>query len=212
MQSKMKWKTEQTENPLTENDTLLQAALSEFSAQSFGEASLNRILKSAQINKGSFYYRFNDKLDLYLSLISLIVDEKKNVFSAYNIQDQDFTFFHMMETYVCIGLKFAKRHPLYQPFWRKILTEERHIRSLIDEEFGEITKGCVTHMVAIAMEKGEIRNDLPIPLVANIVGSVLNGLDVSLSEGYDEQEILALANDTILIVKEGLFNKNVFVQ
>lgn len=54
------------------NNKLLEETLSDFSQKPFPFASLNEIVKRADFNKGSFYYRFEDKEALYLALIDLI--------------------------------------------------------------------------------------------------------------------------------------------
>ncbi len=54
---------------LKSQDKLFQATLNEFATYRFKEASLNRIIKTSEYNKGSFYYRFKDKLDLYFALV-----------------------------------------------------------------------------------------------------------------------------------------------
>ena len=48
---------------------LIGAALDEFIAKSYENASLNVILKNAGISKGTFYYHFQDKQALYLFLL-----------------------------------------------------------------------------------------------------------------------------------------------
>lgn len=44
---------------------ILRAALDEFAAHGFSAASLNRIIDAAGISKGSMYYYFDDKEELY---------------------------------------------------------------------------------------------------------------------------------------------------
>lgn len=55
---------------LTSNKSLFDETLKEFSTKSYQSASLNTIIQASHYNKGSFYYRFNDKFDLYISLIN----------------------------------------------------------------------------------------------------------------------------------------------
>ncbi|NLY19556.1 MAG: TetR family transcriptional regulator [Clostridiaceae bacterium] len=73
---KLKWIADGVKNPLETNNSLFEAALTEFSMHSFRNASLNNIIKEAGMHKGSFYYRFFNKLDLYLSLIYRMGREK----------------------------------------------------------------------------------------------------------------------------------------
>lgn len=62
-------------------DSLLKAAFDEFSNYSYQEASINRIIKKANIPRGSFYAYFQDKQDLYFYLLdyylSSILDTMK---------------------------------------------------------------------------------------------------------------------------------------
>ncbi len=49
---------------------LLDAAKKEFSRVRLADASINKIIKEADISRGSFYMYFNDKEDLYAYLLS----------------------------------------------------------------------------------------------------------------------------------------------
>ncbi len=204
MQSKMKWKAEQTENPLLGHDALRQSALDAFSVLSFGEASLNDIIKKAKLNKGSFYYRFYDKMDLYLSLISLIGDEKQKMIEGWDYDRENTDTFSMLKMQINLGLKFAQQSPQYNALWKRLLSEDRAVRAVIDEEFGEVTNSHVLNLVNYAKEKGDFRADIPTPLLVNVLGSILNGLDAALCSSQSEQEIEALAEETIEIIRDGL--------
>ena len=57
---------------LQNNATLFDATLDEFSVRDFEAASLNEILKRSGFNKGSFYYRFSDKFELYAALLETV--------------------------------------------------------------------------------------------------------------------------------------------
>lgn len=48
-----------------QQERIARAALAEFAAHGFADASLNRIIDAAGISKGSLYYYFDDKADLY---------------------------------------------------------------------------------------------------------------------------------------------------
>jgi len=48
---------------------ILDAALDEFAAHGYRGASLNRIISNAGVSKGSMYYYFDDKEDLYTHVI-----------------------------------------------------------------------------------------------------------------------------------------------
>lgn len=61
--------------PEEKRERLCAAAWSEFTAYSFAEASINRIVRQANIPRGSFYQYFEDKADLFFFLLSSVRDE-----------------------------------------------------------------------------------------------------------------------------------------
>ena len=50
-------------------DRILETAAREFAAHGFEKASLNRILAQASISKGAAYYYFDDKADLFITVV-----------------------------------------------------------------------------------------------------------------------------------------------
>jgi AcrR family transcriptional regulator len=50
-------------------ERLFEIAAQEFASRGFEQASLNRILEQAQMGKGSAYYYFEDKADLFGAVI-----------------------------------------------------------------------------------------------------------------------------------------------
>jgi len=51
--------------PPTQQEAILRAARDEFAAHGFHDASLNRVIETAGISKGSMYYYFDGKEDLF---------------------------------------------------------------------------------------------------------------------------------------------------
>ena len=51
---------------------ILEGAWSEFTAVPYAEASINRIVRTSRIPRGSFYQYFTDKEDLYRYLLEMI--------------------------------------------------------------------------------------------------------------------------------------------
>ena len=56
--------------PEEKRKRIIDAARTEFLQVPYGEASINRIIKSAEIPRGSFYQYFEDKYDLFLYCLS----------------------------------------------------------------------------------------------------------------------------------------------
>ena len=60
--------------PESKRETLLRCARQEFARVPYPDASINRIIHSAGIPRGSFYMYFEDKSDLFLYLMDQLVD------------------------------------------------------------------------------------------------------------------------------------------
>ncbi len=70
---------------LRKNQALFLACLDEFTKNSFDQASINEIIKNSGLNKGSFYYRFKTKEDIYFALIDYVYTIQISLFNEENI-------------------------------------------------------------------------------------------------------------------------------
>lgn len=62
--------------PNSKQEVLLNAARNEFTRALLSDASINRIIKDANISRGSFYMYFKDKEDIYVYLL----EQNRNIF------------------------------------------------------------------------------------------------------------------------------------
>ena len=63
--------------PLEKRERLMEAAAQEFAAYGFENASMNRILETVQMSKGAAYYYFEDKVDLFFTVIHYCIERSK---------------------------------------------------------------------------------------------------------------------------------------
>lgn len=61
--------------PNEKQETIIKSAIQEFTRVPFAEASINKIIKSANISRGSFYNYFEDKYDLLFYLLEKFKDK-----------------------------------------------------------------------------------------------------------------------------------------
>ncbi len=76
-------KTDKTQL-LLENQSLFDAAVNEFSSNTYKMASTNEIIKNSDINKGSFYYRFSNKEEVFVALMDYVIVEQVTLFNQRN--------------------------------------------------------------------------------------------------------------------------------
>jgi AcrR family transcriptional regulator len=201
---KMKWRQEGASNPLDINEELFDAALNVFSRHSFGEASLNDIIKTAGLNKGSFYYRFYDKLDLYLSLLHRLGMEKLELFRQYDDENPGSDFFESIKKKAVLGLRFAKKEPRYNAFSRRILAEDAALRNVIRECFGDLTQDVLTGMIEDGKTKGQVRTDISTYMAAAVFSTILERIDLMVSPAMDDEDVLARVDELIAVLRDGM--------
>lgn len=77
---------------------IIDAAEKEFSENLFEAASINKIIKSINMPRGSFYLYFKNKEDIYLYVLELYLKRlKKNLFEMLNQNNQD-----IFKTVICL--------------------------------------------------------------------------------------------------------------
>ncbi|HUF39206.1 MAG TPA: TetR/AcrR family transcriptional regulator [Anaerolineales bacterium] len=155
---------------------LFHAAIDEFAAAGYEQASLNAILKNAGMSKGQFYYHFKGKQDLYFALIAALI-ERKRAFMERTIPSEgdDGSFFEILETQLRHGLAFATQHPEIQAFSESFLKEKGSpIFEAALERFNFREDAALDRLVAAAWENGEFREDLPFEFVRKTIGYLFN--------------------------------------
>lgn len=99
--------------------TIMQAVFDEFEQTSFCDASINRIIKTANISRGSFYLYFEDKEDVYQYLLCQLLTapfykQLDEVMSQQKMNIFDFTV-------QCFSI-LASIMVEHRTFWNQVLT------------------------------------------------------------------------------------------
>jgi len=200
----LKWMAAGLGNPLDQSQALYEAALTEFAAHSFQDASLNDILKAADMNKGSFYYRFSDKMELYLSLLYRVGMEKLKLFEEAGVSKSSGGFFDEFRNMAILGLRMAQKDVRFLVFSRRILQEDPSVREQITKTFGNLSGTLLTDMVERAKAAGEFRPDLPTETVVFVIETLLNHLDSMIPPDWDNDTVLQAVDRLLDVIRSGV--------
>jgi len=136
---------------------IIAAAMQEFSMNSYNTSSINRICKKSKIPKGSFYQYFTDKLDLYVYIMTLAIEEKIKFFSTVITEFNNLTLLEQFRLLFLKGIEFAREHPLYAALGEQLSKENnKTARSAVIEEGDRLSESLFFQMIDIAKAKGEI--------------------------------------------------------
>lgn len=195
-------------NPLKEMPELFDAALTEFSGKSFDEASLNSILKAAGSNKGSFYYRFSDKTDLYLCLLDKIAEDKKDYFAGMASSQAFPDDFFEQFRYLCnMGIKYAMHEPRYNKFWRRFVVEKPEVKEIVKKAFSVDSFALLDVLISKAYEKGQFDENFSKDFLITIIELLLNNVDALINQNMEKEGISEIVDKLILLLRSGISAK-----
>ncbi|NLY66388.1 MAG: TetR/AcrR family transcriptional regulator, partial [Tissierellia bacterium] len=105
-------------------EELINIAMKEFGEKGYENASLNNILKETGISKGTFYYHYKNKEDLYMHLLDIITEEKlKFINKEMATEESAQSIFDKFKLLVKAGMKFAHTHPVIDKFAQSYIKE-----------------------------------------------------------------------------------------
>ncbi|KAA3647115.1 MAG: TetR/AcrR family transcriptional regulator [Chloroflexi bacterium] len=153
------------------SEALFQAAIEEFSAAGYEQASINTILTRAGMSKGQFYYHFENKQGLYFALIEVLISRKQEFLSGV-MQPADFEqdIFTILRTQIQHGLAFAHAHPEVNAFSDSFLREKGNtIYEATMERFNFNNNAPLGDLITQAHQRGEFKQDLPLDFVQRTI-------------------------------------------
>ena len=143
------------------SEALIEAALEEFAAKGYEQASINAILKAAGMSKGQFYYHFESKEALYMALIEMLIARKRE-FMTPMMQDLQGDIFSIFEAQIRYGLAFAREHPAINRFGARFAQEQGSpIYEKALEKYNFAGNEAINQLIDAGLANGDFRDDLP---------------------------------------------------
>ena len=186
---------------------LIEAALDEFSTNSYEHASLNKIIKIADISKGTFYYHFEDKKALYLFLVG-IAGGAQAEFINKRMEEQGLKGKDIFED-LKLQFKFAGEFAVANPKYYKFITmfvKESEINKDIKDPFEGSTDILFDEMIKKAIENGNFCDRFPIDFTKKLMRYLFTNYFGIFSEDgdYKLEKMLKNANNFVDFLKYGL--------
>lgn len=168
-------------------ERILEAARIEFVKNGYESASLNTIISEAGISKGSLYYYFEDKLDLYLTVLSQVMNELQHNIGGIGAGVFSDDFWQDIEDYTRKSLRMIKENPDFVRLARGLfsLISSGDIPDAVAEVIND-WKSVMTAIVLRGQELDLVRTDLPLDLLVNILWSLGEAVDFWILSHVDE--------------------------
>ncbi len=185
---------------------ILDAASHEFAEHGFQQASFNRIIESAGFSKGAMYYYFDDKKDLYLTVLRTyqgqILAELGELPSVSSPEEYWVALSEVFAHTAKIKMKHPELIHLGMSMLKSMLNGELQVPA--HELFGEMM-GWVEGLITVGQSAGAVRTDLPTGLLVALNFGVLEAADMWLVQQIDALEDLDMAGAHAFSI--GLFKR-----
>jgi len=189
--------------------------MDEFSNANYNTASINQICKKSNIPKGSFYQYFEDKLDLYVYIMSIAIQEKIKFFSEVLAEFHTLTLQEQFRLLFLKGIEFAKKHPLYAALGEQFTREDdEKAKSVVIKEGDKQSETLFIQMINNARAKGEINNQvdtLALTLLLQSLNSAVNQymLDKfgNLNYEFNQEDVNSFVDSLLNIIFNGISKK-----
>jgi AcrR family transcriptional regulator len=151
---------------------IMTIAFEEFGAASYHKTSYNRIIQRCGCSKGTMYYYFKSKEDLFLTLLKAVSREFGYLNNAQPMPEDQNVFWKGVKTTLRDTLMRLKAKPLVASFITSLLAAENRnsshpASSLIMRIDEKLEDYLITGQLI-----GAVRRDLPIELLTELVWSI----------------------------------------
>lgn len=190
-------------------DQLIAAALEEFVTKDYEKASLNTIIKKANLSKGVFYYHFKNKESLYIALLQEANQKKWNYINLHTRED-DYSRLDIFDRFIFqanISIRFAKAFPEYHQLGRMFLKEKGNpiywkTLPYIESAGADI----LDQMITTAYEQGEISHQYPLDFSIKLLNHLFQEFESIFMDDpdYDFNQMTELLEKYTSFMRHGL--------
>lgn len=174
---------------------ILDAAIEEFAEHGFDSANINTIAQNSGISVGSMYKYFNNKEDLYLSIIHLGVETLKAVLNEIMQNDEDLE--NRIEKIIRAIQSYSRSNVHLTKLYNEMTTESRsNLVWKIVSDMENATAGLYASFIREAQKAGKIRADINVNTFAFYLDNLFIMLQFSYAcEYYRERMKLFIGED-----------------
>ena len=160
--------------PSDKQERIMEAALDEFAAKGYARASLNSIVASLGIAKGSLFQYFKDKTGLFSQVFDFAVDRAKGHLRQVRETTRGQSVATRLEMSLVAGVELIQRHPrLFQLYLRIIFEGEVPHKSRLLASIRLFSREYLLELLRDGVESGEISPELDLEMAAFMADAVL---------------------------------------
>ena len=167
--------------PAEQQQAIVRAARDEFAGRGFHDASLNRVIEVAGISKGSMYYYFDGKEDLYAYIVRTELEQLFAHLGPFHVPDDKTAdgYWSTLEDYYLRLMTALTATPELAAMIRGLLAAST--TPVLAQAQADLTQAVLPWLeqaVANGQRAGAIRTDVPSDLLISVVMGMGQAMDV----------------------------------
>lgn len=182
---------------IAERDRILFACLDEFGSVGYEQASTNRMVEKAGIPKGTLFFYFGSKQELFLYLVDYCVQRYINYFENESLRLPDDLF----ERLLFIGqikIRFSLAEPrIYQMFFKAFIQIPPALKEPLIERTRRYAEASA-QLMRMNVDRSKFRKDVTVGEIMELVGFLQEGL-LNKYQGYLKEHT---ADDVLAIMDQ----------
>jgi TetR/AcrR family transcriptional regulator len=161
--------------PQAEKLSILNACIEEFAQKGYEKASTNAIVHKAGIPKGTLFFFFGNKKNLYL----YVIDHAVTLYVQMTLQASDEMPNDLFDRLIFIGrerMKFALNQPqLYKLFYHAFINAPEDIQNELRGRYSAYYTPSI-QMLTTGLDHSRFKPDVHVDKVIELIYSILEGL------------------------------------
>lgn len=178
-------------------ERIINAATTEFALKGFDNANINNIAKKADVSVGSLYKYFENKQDLFLTIIHYNISTIEDLLETLAVSDEDILL--KAEQIIRTIQSYSKQNPLIIKLYN-VMTSENNPR--FASQFAYEMESMSARIYRVAIEEGkktgDVRSDIDSAFAAYLLDSLFMSLQFSYASDYYKERFRIYNGNDIL--------------
>jgi len=207
--------------PKEKQEIILRAAQNEFARHGFDLASIQRLVETSGISRGSCYQYFEDKTDIFITVLKRLRDKKLEYMASVLAMRDDLGYFDFLKLAVKAGFEYVRKEPqayriAKELFTSRTLNTKELLTVLEDEALADMGLDASTlYMKPIknSIARGEMTDTYSPEFISTYTQIVLRGVgEFLISKKIKDSPVAAgeeMYDNIITVLKYGLYKRNI---
>ncbi len=194
--------------PAAQQQRILAAALEEFATHGFHDASLNRVIETAGLSKGSMYYYFTGKEDLYAHVARRELEQLLARVGPFNVPatgDPDAFWSALQDHYLQLVSALATAPQLAALIRSWLAASATPAMQQVQQEVETSILPWLERVLAVGQRIGAVRIDLPSALLIAVATGMGQAMDTwLLTRPPDDADLPRLVSALVGMIRRAL--------